>query len=175
MGARVGPVANAPFRCPPTFFESNQAGVASIGASQFQGFKSLLLGLLNGSPEQIRRAAEVIVGDIAAAVFVNHGFLVVERQDAGKGNAVFGGDANLDVVAEAGNQAAKPSEGLRREAVTAAGHNQEAIELFEQSLRGSLLVLQALPFGAANFSLHTVFVEAAKQLLRPGTKIDSVE
>jgi hypothetical protein len=50
--------------------------------------------------------------------------------------------------------------------LAAASHYEKPIELLEQILRRSFVVLQIFSFRPSNLSLDTIFVKVVKQLLR---------
>jgi hypothetical protein len=67
------------------------------------------------------------------------------------------------------------SSGLWRQVLPPASHYKQPIELLQQIVRRSFLILQILPFGMADFSLNAILVEVMRQLQRASTQVQPMK
>ena len=112
---------------------------------------------------------------VRAAVLVNDRARVHQRQEARDGDAVCGGHADLDVVAETGHEIAEPFDGLRRYVFPAARLQQQPVELLQDHVGSPFFVRQLHSLRASDLLLTAGLGKAVEQLTQRWAKIDLVK
>jgi hypothetical protein len=119
-------------------------------------------------------ATKVIESGVGAAVLVDQGLLMAQRQNPGDGLLILKGHANLECFTEAIDQITEPISGLWRQLMPPPSKQLQAIENVEQRIGPARLFRQAFALRPPDFSLCGIFVKVAKDRIDVRTHIQSV-
>src|SRR5579863_8001316 len=125
----IAPIIHDRSRGAPVLLEPYQTRIVGGGPPHIQFLNSARLGVLNCPPKQQCCPAKIIELVITASVFVDHGFLVRESDDARDWRLAFESDSNLKVLAHTRNHGAEPFQRLGRKTLTPSSNDEQPVKM----------------------------------------------
>src|SRR5713226_8521992 len=119
-------------------------------------------------------ATKVVESGVGAAVLVDQGLLMTQRQNRRDGLLSFKGHANLECITEAIDQITEPISGLWRQLMPPPSKQLQTIENVEQRFGPARLFRQAFALCPPDFSLYGIFVKVAKDCVDVWTQVQLV-
>src|SRR5208282_1296263 len=89
--------------------------------------------------------------------------------------AVLGSHVNLQLVAHAHNQIAKPGKRLWRQQLPPARQHDQTVKLLQQQFRPTLFVSQAFPLRAPDLPPNAISVESPEEVLDTRMQVQPVK
>jgi len=102
---------------------------------------------------------------VGAAILVDYGASMTQREDCGDRNAIFAGQADLYVGTQAGNKVPKPCAGLREKSMPPPGDHEQLVKVIEKTLGTAFIVGKLFALGSPYPTLDAVLMHAVENLL----------
>src|SRR5579863_3243448 len=125
----IAPIIHNRSGCAPVLLEFYETRIVGSGTPHIQFLNSAHLRILNCLPKQQRCPAKITELVITASVFVNHGFLVRESDDARDWRLAFEGDSNPKVLAHTRDHGAEPFQRLGRKTLTPSSNDEQPVKM----------------------------------------------
>src|SRR6204780_4013880 len=126
---RILPVTKLRTGSPPVFLKRYEPEIGTIRTPHFELGAPLDFRLLDRVPKQKSHSSKPMKSLIAATIFVNHGLLVSQGEDARNRQTVLGSNSNLQVLSERRDQPAKPGNRLWGQTLPPSGNHEKVIKL----------------------------------------------
>ncbi len=114
--------------------KGNETRIVTIGPAQVEFLSSARLGFLYRLPEKEGGGAEIVVRTIRTSILINNGIFEAESNNTGNRCILVRSDSNLERIAHARHQVAKPFLGLRRYLMTPPCKQHQMVELPQKTI-----------------------------------------